>query len=427
MDFGKQWQGQTAGGRFPLEQYLGGSDSSAVFLTRLQDPATSKAVIKLLPSGPDAEARLADWRRVAQLSHPHMIRIFESGRCWLSGKELLYVVSEYADENLAQVVPQRALNASEADSMLRPMLQALAYLHDRGLVHGRISPTNTLAVADQLKLSSDGIQALGTETRKFQASAYDAPEVAAGILSPAADVWSLGAMLGEALSQRLLEEKAQVAKANLPHPYGEIVGHCLEKDPARRWTVREIAAAIRLDLPSGKPQRLVEKAPAARQPVATRSGSRVLPLFLVLAAVALVIAALLTFKAVYQPVNQQQVASVQPAPPQTQPVVPDANQAPAVLHRVLPSPAASALRTIHGRIKIRVRARVNSGGNVANARFISPGPSKYFARLAMEAAKQWRFTPALQSGETSATEWNLLFEFTRGGVQASAEPAKSSR
>ena len=433
VDFGKQWQGQTVGGHFPLEQYLGGSDSSAVFLTRLQGPAKTKAAIKLMPSGPDAEDRLADWRRAAQLSHPHLMRVFECGRGKIAGKELLYVVSEYAEEHLGQVVPQRALSSAEVDAMLRPALQALAYLHDRGLVHGHICPSNILAVNDQLKISCEGVQAAGVPTRKWQATPYDAPELTAGRLSPAADVWSVGVTLTEALTQRFPE-----TKGNVPQPYGEIARHCLEKDSAKRWSVREVARAIQLDLPApaGAPQEKPRPEPERRVPVAKVSApaekrpNRTVPLVVVLGAVALVLAIMLTIKVFRQPAPKEYQA-VQSAPASqstgsgaTQPAT---DHVGAVLHRVMPTPAESALRTIHGRIKIRIRVAVDAAGNVANAKFVSAGPSQYFARYAMEAAKQWKFSTPVVNGQATSSEWNLLFEFTRGGVQASAEPAHSSR
>ncbi len=376
MEFGKQWQGQTADGRFPLEQFLGGSQETAVFLTRLPDKQSSnKAAIKLLLAGPDADARLADWGRAVELSHPHLVRTFECGRCWLSGKELLYVVSECADENLAQVVPQRALSNEEADALLRPAMKALAYLHDRGLVHGHVRPSNVMAVNDQLKLSSDGVRVAGSPSRKPEASGYDAPEVAAGDLSPAADVWSLGALLVEALSRRMPAGKVG-SDVGLQSPYDEIVRRCLVKNPSSRWTVRDIAGAIHLELPWPKPGTQADKKTISSVP-STSLGSRpglLKPVLILGALIAATLAIVLTVR------------------------------------------VSSALRTIQGHLKVRVQVAVDGVGNVSNARFLSPGPSKYFSRLAMEAAQQWKFRPA--NGQSSPSEWNLLFEFTRGGVQA---------
>jgi TonB family protein len=428
VEFGKQWQGQTADGRFSLEQYLGGSEQTAVFLIPLQDKSNTKAAIKLLLAGPDADARLADWRRAAELSHPHLVRIFECGRCWLSGKELLYVVSEYADENLAQVVPQRALSNEEGDAMLRPAIQALAYLHDRGLVHGHVRPSNVMAVNDQLKLSSDGVRAAGSPSRKLEASAYDAPEVAAGQLSPASDVWSLGVLLVEALSRRMPGGKVG-SDVGLQSPYAEIVRHCLVRDPSSRWTVRDIAEAIHLELPRPKLVRQAEKKTISSAPTSQGSRPRLLmPVLALVGLIAVVLAIILTVK-VFQHTskavpNSQAVSPVAESQAPTQPAAPiSASSGGAVLHQVLPDPSASALRTIQGHLKVRVQVTVDGAGNVSNARFLSAGPSKYFSRLAMDAAQQWKFTPAA----SSPSEWNLLFEFSRGGVQAFPQQVKSSR
>jgi len=428
VEFGRQWQGQTADGRYPLEQYLGGSDQAGVFLTRLQDKPNSKAAIKLVPASPDADALLADWRRSAELSHPHLVRIFESGRCWLSGKELLYVVSEYADENLAQVIPQRALTSEEADAMLRPAIQALAYLHDRGLVHGHIQPSNVMAVNDQLKLSSDGIRAAGSARQGSEATAYDAPEAAAGQLSPAADIWSLGVMLVEALSRRMPAGKVG-SEVGMQPPYAEIVRHCLTKNPATRWSARDIAATIQLELPrptgDAQPDK---KAGVVASPKAETRPRLLMPVLAAVALIAAVLAIVLTVKVFnHSPATSQSapsaVESKVPAEPQTS-ATPQANSSGEVAHRVLPEPSASALRTIQGHLKVRVQVTVDRAGNVSNARFLSAGPSKYFSRLAMDAARQWKFTPA---NSQSPSEWNLLFEFTRGGVQAFSQSAKTSK
>ena len=85
----------------------------------------------------------------------------------------------------------------------------------------------------------------------------------------------------------------------------------------------------------------------------------------------------------------------------------------------MPSVSKSARNTIHGTIKIWVKVGVDSAGNVETASFVSPGPSKYFARQAMEAAQQWKFVP----GQDART-WIVRFGFTRSGTDAELEPAK---
>src|SRR6266566_464270 len=152
-EVGKTWEGRNIDGKFPLRRWLGGSEHSAVFLTELPGQATQKAAIKLIAAdGAEADRQLSRWRAAARLSHPNLIRIFDAGRCRLDGMPLLYLVMEYAEEDLSQIVPQRPLVFGEANDMLPPLLDALSYLHSKGFVHGRIKPSNVLAVGDQLKL-----------------------------------------------------------------------------------------------------------------------------------------------------------------------------------------------------------------------------------------------------------------------------------
>src|SRR5258708_37561154 len=153
----KQWEGQVVDAKFPLSRYLGGSEHSAVFLTERGAPPQKAAIKFIQVDEPDAELQLFRWKHAAKLSHPHLLRIFESGRCRLGDFDLLYVVMEYAEENLSQFLPQRPLTPAEARDVLAPTLQGLAFLHGEGLVHGHVRPSNILAIDDQLKLSSDGV------------------------------------------------------------------------------------------------------------------------------------------------------------------------------------------------------------------------------------------------------------------------------
>jgi protein TonB len=85
----------------------------------------------------------------------------------------------------------------------------------------------------------------------------------------------------------------------------------------------------------------------------------------------------------------------------------------AVAQQVLPRVSSSARDTIEGKIKVRVRVEVDPAGNVTEARLESAGPSKYFARLSLEAARGWKFTPAQVGGQAVASEWTLRFGFRR--------------
>jgi TonB family protein len=85
----------------------------------------------------------------------------------------------------------------------------------------------------------------------------------------------------------------------------------------------------------------------------------------------------------------------------------------AVIKRVIPDVLPSASETIRGTVVVTVRLHVDQAGNVALAEFEDEGPSKYFSRLSLEAARQWKFAPPLISGQLAPSIWTLSFQFTR--------------
>ena len=124
-----EWQGAVINGTYPLRRILHGSDHSAVFLTEYPAQDTSAAAIKIVPAERVTLAQLAHWRTAAGLSHPHLIRLLDAGLYQLGGRQFLFVVMEYAEQTLAQVLPRRALTVEEVREMLLPTVDALAFLH----------------------------------------------------------------------------------------------------------------------------------------------------------------------------------------------------------------------------------------------------------------------------------------------------------
>src|SRR5213079_3146780 len=152
----KQWEGQSVVSRddesihFQLGQFLGGTAYGAVFLTEL-GTEPGRAAVKLWITHPSThDAQISRWRHAAKWSHPHLLRIFHTGCCRMGSTEVLFAVMEFAEEDLSQILPERALTAPETLDMLKPSLEALAYLHSQGLVHGHLKPANIMAIQDQL-------------------------------------------------------------------------------------------------------------------------------------------------------------------------------------------------------------------------------------------------------------------------------------
>ena len=242
---------QVVDGKFRLGQLVGRTERSAVFLIDYAGQPVKKAAIKLIPADSvDAPAQIARWKHAAKLSHPHLVRILAMGRCELDHIDMLYVVMEYAEENLSLVIKRRPLAPEEARDLLSPVVDALAYVHAQGFVHCRLKPSNIMADDDLLKISSDGLCRIGESGGSpGKPGAYDPPEAAGGRISPAGDVWSLGMTLTESLTQRLpMWERTNQAEPSLPSNLQpeilDLARHCLRRDPQMRWTVADIAARL---------------------------------------------------------------------------------------------------------------------------------------------------------------------------------------
>jgi TonB family protein len=80
---------------------------------------------------------------------------------------------------------------------------------------------------------------------------------------------------------------------------------------------------------------------------------------------------------------------------------------------VIPEIPRAIRERIRGRINVAVRVLVDPSGSVVGEFLEAPGPSRYFARLAADAAGGWKFIPVERGG---ARVWLLKFEFSRAGA-----------
>lgn len=523
-------QGEVADGKYPLLRYLGGSDHSSVFLTRHGNVHPGEAAIKLLPARPgNAAAQLSLWRLAQNLSHQHLIRILDMGRCQMGNAPMLYVVTELAGENLGEIVPQRPLSAEEARDVLASVLDALAFMHSRGFVHGHIKPSNIMAVGEQLKLSSDGIFRLGDAVEHNGAtSIYDPPEGSRSGASTAGDIWALGVMLVEVLTQEPPEwnpsdRRDPVPPETMPPPFPEIVRHCLRRDPKSRWSAATIQAHVpRTVTAPVRPAVMVPEVEREESPVDARRCTAwgvalVILLATILAGVKLVgrhagapasqtAAPATQNKLKPEPARTlsppasirhaeatpaaeartpERVAPKEPAavpkrvastpapmPARVSPPVVAAAKRPSappsaasstksssvapssatpssavlattvapegaaarasakgsipgrVLDRVMPDVPKKASNTIWGTVRVGVKVQVDRSGNVTQAELQSGGPSRYFARLSLDAAREWRFAPPMQDGKGVASVWLLHFGYTNKGMSVEPEQAQ---
>ncbi len=511
-DFWKRCEGQVIAQKYPLQQFLAETQNAWVFLTYVGNAPAQKAVIKFVPANPITAGRqLSRWARASRLSHTALLRLLDSGRCQLQDRDLLYVVLEFADEDLSQLLPVRALTLDETNGMIAPVLEALAYLHTQGLAHGHIKPANIHAIGDQVKLSIDTATIFGEKLLGGRDwDPYDAPELTTSPVNRASDAWSLGITLVEALTQHTPQmlpgqQTDPELPANLPEPFLKIARNTLQREPGLRWVAADVAAHLKLGPPVERetpspvaanavpklsplevplsPERgiPVAKLPAApprlallpRKPTVVRRKTLVFPNYTipVLAGLLFVVALLVLPKFLRHAeiAAKSDASTPASAPPNANPAEHSANQnlsappvaksstraaaekappvtpAPAklrtedvpaantakltsdsnsrgeVLDKILPEPPGKSLNTIHGVVRVVVRVHVDAAGNVSQADLESPGPSRYFADMAIQAAQKWVFSSPVLDGKSVASDWLLRFDYTQSGVRAVSE------
>jgi TonB family protein len=427
------WVGQIVDGKFALLEWLGGSGGSGVFLTELHGPQSQKASIKLISAdSSEADRRMAAWAATASLSHPHLTKIFDSGRSQIGGVDLVYVVTEYAEELLSQIIPERSLTPEETREMLDPVIDTLSYLHAQGFVHGRLKPSNILVVDNQLKLSTDNLLVNGAVRNQVpQQDSYDPPLNSGATITPTVDVWSLGITVVEALTQHppawdRSSGQAPIIPEALPEPFSQIVRRCLQVDPPRRCALGDVKALL-----AGTNGAYPEPVEDHRHKMVAHNLSKaeprkipVIPIIVALLVLLAIIAAM-SLRSHKQQSPMPAEASQQSPPSSTLPApqspVTDASRGlvekGSVTNRVLPDVPRQASETIRGTVQTAIRVNVDASGEVSDATLASPGPSKYFARLALDSAHSWKFKPAQTGGRAVPSVWILKYQFRNTGTE----------
>jgi serine/threonine-protein kinase len=252
---------------------------------KLSRPVALKMIIGgKFASASDLARFLHEAEAVASLRHPHIVQVHDVGD--LDG--LPYFTMEYVEGgSLGQKLagtPQSALDAAELVARLARAVQAA---HDAGIVHRDLKPGNVLLAADGTpKITDFGLarhfgqgETLTLSGARVGTPSYMSPEQAAGrsgSVGPAADIYSLGAILYELLTGRppfraesaaatvlqvIHQEPAPPSRLNgkVPRDLETVCLKCLQKDPRRRYGS---AAALADDL-----HRFLEGRPIQARPL----------------------------------------------------------------------------------------------------------------------------------------------------------------
>ena len=254
-------------GRYELQRELGRGGMAIVHLARdlKHDRPVAIKVLRWELTSPSAAQRfLREINIVAQLQHPHILPLFDSGE--VNG--LPYYVMPYVEgESLRdRLLREQRLALPEALEITREVASALGYAHGRGVVHRDIKPENVLLSGSHAVVADFGIaRALGRAAQADEGEpaltlpggfvgtvAYMSPEqmLAGREVDGRSDIYSLGCMLFEVLSGQLPFEAAGPVGLRLGNarlrltrlrpevpPYVELaVDRALAAEPDERWS-----------------------------------------------------------------------------------------------------------------------------------------------------------------------------------------------
>ncbi len=255
--------GERIGGHYEVVGQVARGGMATVIRVRDARTGGILALKLLLPLDGTDEAQnrfRREFRALSRLHHPNVLRVFESGihlgRPWFTMELLEGEDLRVEAERLPALPPVERF--ARIESILRQAARALAYIHERGLVHRDVTPGNLMVLPDgTLKLMDFGVVKedggdLTAVGELIGTVAYMAPEQITGDpVDERTDLYSLGAVL------YLLLTGKRPFHAHTIHGFMEKHLHQRPRPP------RELAPEVPEHL-EAVCLRLLEKAPAAR-------------------------------------------------------------------------------------------------------------------------------------------------------------------
>ena len=255
-------------GNYQILEEIGRGGMGVIYRARQRHSRRIVALKRVLAYHADSQETLARFRREAEaaahLDHPNILPIYEVGQC---EDELPFFSMKFAaGGSLVETAPALRREPRRAAALMARVARAVQYAHVRGILHRDLKPANILLDGHGEPLVSDfglatwldGVSDLTHSLTIFGTPGYIAPEQAnpalaeAAKLTPAADVYSLGAILFDLLTGRppflgehalaVIQQASETCAPKLrslaptlDRDLETICAKCLERDPTARY------------------------------------------------------------------------------------------------------------------------------------------------------------------------------------------------
>jgi serine/threonine protein kinase len=171
---------------------------------------------------------------MASLEHDHILPIYDLGR----QDGIYYIVTRYVNASPLSQIMDEFRQPRHVITLLRPLANALEYLHQKNVIHANVKPNNILVDGSTRPyLTSIGFAArLGGATTY---GAYAAPEQALGVIDRTVDVYALGVLLYELMAGEL---PSTIGRSNLrrirpdiPGTLNDVLLKAMDPEPEKRF------------------------------------------------------------------------------------------------------------------------------------------------------------------------------------------------
>ena len=234
-------------GKYFLKQFLGEEDAVGVFLA--DSPDSTAVEVRLEQEGGGQQRSWPELvSRSAEVPHQYLLRYIAHGEARIDGNQYAFLVSEYVQERLGEVLTTRSLAPDEARFVVESVMNAVDHLHRRGFMHGSLIPASIVAAGDSVKLLTHTMRPLpADELEMRRAVTADLREFA------------------ETTTELLTGKRELGAGAQLPSPFREFVRSSFGTEECPSPTAAQLIGVLN-GQPLSAPKRAVEETatPAAQ-------------------------------------------------------------------------------------------------------------------------------------------------------------------